>query len=168
MTNQYIEKIFPGITNETIAIVLLCAFCLILLIMISMQNRRISKLLVGKRSISIEDSIVELAKEIDRLNEFKEGSEQYLKTVEHRLKKSVQAIETKRFNPFKGTGAGGNQSFACAFVNENGDGLILSSLYSSDRMSVYAKPIENFKSSYELTEEEENALVNAKDRCLKE
>jgi hypothetical protein len=165
MITQFTENIFPGLSQEMLAILVLVVFCIVLLIVLIMQNRRITRLMRSTKSVSIEDTIIELAREIDTLNEFKEDSEKYLKVVEKRLRKSVQAIETKRFNPFKGTGAGGNQSFACAFVNENGDGLILSSLYSSDRMSVYAKPVEDFKSTYELTEEEETALVDAKKKC---
>lgn len=127
------------------------------------EHRRINRLLRGKNTMSIEESIIELAKELDTLTDFKEESEKYLELVEKRLRKSTQSIETRRFNPFKGTGSGGNQSFACAFMNENGDGLILSSLYSSDRMSVFAKPVEKFVSTFELTEEEQNALDSAKD-----
>ncbi len=166
MITQFTENIFPGLSQEMLAILILVVFCIVLMIVLIMQNRRITRLMRSTKSVSIEDTIIELAREIDTLNEFKEDSEKYLKVVEKRLRKSVQAIETKRFNPFKGTGAGGNQSFACAFVNENGDGLILSSLYSSDRMSVYAKPVEDFKSTYELTEEEETALVDAKKKCI--
>lgn len=116
--------------------------------------------------MTIEESIIELAKELDNLTEFKDRAEEYHKLVEQRLRKSVQSIETKRFNPFKGTGSGGNQSFASAFINENGDGLILSSLYSSDRMSVFAKPVQGFISSFELTEEEQAALEDAKKRVV--
>lgn len=152
------------ISIELIIIIALAILCIVLLFMVTHAHRRISRILRGKNTMTIEDSIIELAKELDSLAEFRERSEDYHKLVEQRLRKSVQSIETKRFNPFKGTGAGGNQSFASAFVNENGDGLILSSLYSSDRMSVFAKPVQNFTSTFELTEEETEALENAKNR----
>ncbi len=151
-----------GLSPELTAVFALGIFCLILLVVLIRQHRRISRLLRGKGNVSIEDSIIELAKELDSLNQFREESEEYLKLVEQRLRRSVQSIETKRFNPFNGTGAGGNQSFASAFVNENGDGLILSSLYSSERMSIFAKPVSAFASTYELTEEEDEALKDAR------
>jgi aspartate aminotransferase-like enzyme len=113
--------------------------------------------------MTIEDSLIEIAKELDTLTEYKEESEEYLKKVEIRLRKSIQSVEARRFNPFKGTGAGGNQSFAVSFLNENGEGLILSSLYSSDRMSVFAKPVHKFVSPFELTDEENAALEKSKD-----
>jgi len=135
----------------------------ILLILYIYEHRRVSRLLRGKAAMSIEDSIIEIAKELDELTEFKEHSEEYLKHVEMRLRKSNQTIQTRRFNPFKGTGAGGNQSFAVCFLNENGDGLLLSSLYASDRMSVFAKPVLKFVSTFELTDEETASLEKAKD-----
>lgn len=75
-----------------------------------------------------------------------------------KIARSAQSVETIRFNPFKGTGSGGNQSFATAILNENGDGVILSSLYSSDRVSIFAKPVAKLTSTHELTEEEAHAL----------
>lgn len=149
---------------ELLIIATLGILCLILLFVVIHAHRRITRMLRGNNTMTIEESIIELAKELDNLTEFKEKAEVYHDLVEKRLRKSVQSIETKRFNPFKGTGAGGNQSFASAFINENGDGLILSSLYSSDRMSVFAKPVQGFTSSFELTEEEAAALEDAQKR----
>ena len=65
-----------------------------------------------------------------------------------------------RFNPFPDQGS--NQSFAIGMLNEEGDGVVFSSLYSRDRMSVFAKPIKNNKSEYELSDEERKVLDRAK------
>lgn len=169
MTEQ-IQTLFKNFSHSVtsseylpIFILSLFALCIIMLCLFWREHRRLNRLLRGKNTMTIEESIIELAKELDGLTEFKEESEKYLEMVEKRLRKSTQAIETRRFNAFKGTGGGGNQSFACAFINENGNGLILSSLYSSERMSVFAKPVEKFVSTFELTEEEQNALETAKD-----
>jgi hypothetical protein len=159
----------PGIGEISIELIIICALgllCIILLGVVIQAHRRITRMLRGNNTMTIEDSIIELAKELDSLTDFKEKAEVYHQLVEQRLRKSVQSIETKRFNPFKGTGAGGNQSFASAFINENGDGLILSSLYSSDRMSVFAKPVQGFASSFELTEEESAALEDAQKKVI--
>ena len=157
-------------SNETVAlymplaVIILAVLCLLLLCLVWREHRRINRMLRGHNTMTIEESIIEIAKELDMLSDFKEDSEKYFDNVERRLRKSAQAIETRRFNAFKGTGAGGNQSFAVAFLNENGDGLLLSSLYSSDRMSIFAKPVQKFISTFELTEEEANALESAKDK----
>jgi hypothetical protein len=61
-----------------------------------------------------------------------------------------------RFNPFEDQG--GNHSFAISMVNERGDGVVISSLYSRERMSVFAKHIKKGKSDIDLTEEEQDVL----------
>jgi hypothetical protein len=101
---------------------------------------------------------------IEKLNIFQKEVIGHFTNVEKRLNRSVQAIETLRFNPFKGTGDGGNQSFSTALINQNGDGVILSSLYSRDRISVFSKPVVKFQSTFELTPEEVEVLNNSKNQ----
>lgn len=116
------------------------------------------KFLINIDSTNINDSLSFVSNELKDMNKFRQEMEQYLATVERRLKKSVQSVHTVRFNPFKGIGAGGNQSFATAFLNEDGDGVLISSLYSREHVSVYSKPIKNKTSEHELSEEEKEAL----------
>lgn len=151
---------------QFILLLIVSLLTIILLCLYIYEHRRVSRLLRGSKAMTIEDSLVEIAKELDSLTEYKENSEEYLKRVERRLRKSTQSIQTRRFNPFKGTGTGGNQSFAAAFLNEDGEGLIISSLYASDRMSVFAKPVHKFVSTFELTDEENAALEKAKEDVM--
>lgn len=123
---------------------------------------KINRLLLGKNSRSLEDSIVESHKNLEKLNQFQREVIEHFVNVEKRLGRSVQAVETIRFNPFKGTGEGGNQSFSTSFVSENGNGVVISSLYSRDRVSVFSKPLEKFGSTFELTEEEKEVIKNSK------
>jgi len=136
--------------------------CIILLLgLVWHLHRKIRKLLIGKNSESLEDSFVTTKANLEKLNAFQKQVVSHLENVEKRLNRSVQAVETIRFNPFKGIGEGGNQSFSTAFVSENGDGVVISSLYSRDRVSIFSKPLEEFKSTFELTEEEQNVLTNS-------
>ena len=80
--------------------------------------------------------------------------------ISNKTKQSIRGLETIRFNPFSDQGS--NQSFAIAMLNEDGDGVVLSSLYARDRMSVFAKPIKNNKSEYELSNEEKEVLSKIK------
>src|SRR6185369_3846142 len=73
--------------------------------------------------------------------------------IELRLKKSIRGVETIRFNPFKDSG--GNHSFATALISEEGDGVVISSLYARDRVNIFAKPIKKHVSDFELTGEEQ-------------
>lgn len=102
-----------------------------------------------------------LSTSVEALEMFRDELKEYLATVEKRLKKSVQAVHTVRFNPFKGTGSGSNQSFATVFLNEEGHGVVISSLYSREHVSVFSKPIKSASSEYELSEEEKEAIAHA-------
>ncbi len=124
-------------------------------------ERRIKKLLAGKNAQSLEGTIAALGEDIRALERFQADTIGYITEADKRIKRSIQGVETIRFNAFKGNGEGGNQSFAIALLSENGDGTVISSLFARDRMSVFAKPIKNFNSELEMTEEERDAVKRA-------
>ena len=126
------------------------------------MHLKLRRFLIGIDSENIKDSLTFVGSGLKELESFRTEMETYLTTVESRLKKSVQSVHTVRFNPFQGQGAGGNQSFATAFLNEHGDGVIVSSLYGRDHVSVFAKPVKNHASEHELSDEEKEALESAK------
>ncbi|HJL55588.1 MAG TPA: DUF4446 family protein [Candidatus Paceibacterota bacterium] len=125
-------------------------------------ERKVKKFTYGKNGKSLEDSIMTIKGDLNDLEKFRKDMEEYLTQVEKRLRRSTQGIETIRFNPFKGAGQGGNQSFATAFLDENGDGLVISSLYARERVSIFSKPIKKYVSEFELSEEEKKAIDSAK------
>ena len=145
----------------------LVALTVILIGWIIRLEIKIKRLLMGKDAKSLEDSIVSAKDNIEVLNNFQKESSLYFKNIERRLRRSMQAVETMRFNPFKGTGDGGNQSFSTALLSEEGDGVVISSLYSRDRVSVFSKPLKNFESTFELTEEEKEVIGTSKTNLSK-
>ncbi len=124
------------------------------------------KKLLGKRSGTLDDALDTLRKDVDYLKKYSENATTRLKTLDNKMKKTISGNETVRFNPFRGDGSGSNQSFATAFVNSDGDGIVISSLYSRDHLSVFGKPVKNMKSEYELTTEEKTALQKAKESIV--
>lgn len=123
-------------------------------------NKRVDELFQGKDAKSLEDSFSYLLEEVKRINKNQEITEKTLHNFNARIRKSLSGFKTIRFNPFPDSG--GNQSFAIAIVNEEGDGFIISSLYTREKTSIFAKPIKNGKSEYELTNEEKKALDETK------
>ena len=145
-----------------IALAALILVTIILLVLVILMHLKLRKFLVGKNAKDIGDSLVSVSSDLKELQGFRTDLEKYLTEVEKRLKKSVQSVNTVRFNPFKGTGGGGNQSFSTTFLNEEGDGVIISSLYSREHVSVFSKPVKKHTSEYELSDEEKESLENAK------
>ena len=144
-----------------ITVGLLIIAVLILIGMIFHLNSKLKKFLIGNKMENLSDTIANMNNSIKEFEIFKIELETYLTTVEKRVRKSVQSVHTVRFNPFKGTGSGGNQSFATAVLNEFGDGVVVSSLYSREHVSIFSKPIKKGLSEYELSEEEKTAVAEA-------
>jgi len=123
-------------------------------------NGRLRRTLLGKNGSDMEDAIGNLVKGMENLDTRATDVENYIIKMEERLKRSIQKVQVVRFNPFPDQGS--NQSFAICFLDENGNGAIVSSLYSRDKMSVYAKPIVKYASEYELSDEEKQAIDKAR------
>ncbi|MDQ2933131.1 MAG: DUF4446 family protein [bacterium] len=144
-----------------IGIIILSIVSIVLLVMVIRTNAKLKKFLIPLDAVNIEESLTQVATNLKELQQYKDEMNAYLSSVEKRLKKSVQSVHTVRFNPFKGTGGGGNQSFATTLLNEEGDGVIISSLYSREHVSVFSKPVVKHKAEHELSEEEKESLDNA-------
>lgn len=126
---------------------------------------RLKKLTRSKKGFSIEDTIGEIEKDLKSLGIFKGDIERYLKDVEKRLSRSIQGVSNVNFQAFKGLDSGGTQSFATALLDENGNGVIISTLHARDRVNVFSKEVENFKAKLDLSTEEKQALTNATKSC---
>jgi hypothetical protein len=148
--------------TTTILFIILIVIVLALSWVVWTMHKKLQRFLIGGTSENLPESLTTIDTSIKDLESFKKELQTYLATVEMRLKKSVQGVHTVRFNPFAGsTGSGGNQSFATAFINEQGNGVVISSLYARDHVSIFAKPIMKGTSDFELSEEEVQAVKEA-------
>jgi len=120
---------------------------------------RLKKLFRGTKADDLESLMVGIVEQVKTLSKQAGDHTLNLQEIETRLKKHGRGVKLVRFNPV--TDVGGNQSFAVAIVNEEGDGVVFSSLYSRERMSVFAKPITAGKSDIELTPEEQAVVADA-------
>ncbi len=148
-----------NIKPEIIFFIFVGVIVLIGIIWAIRTEKRLKRFFSGKKGKDLEESILTLEENILKLKSAKENIEEELEEVNKKLKKSIRGLETIRYNPFPDQGS--NQSFAVGMVNEDGDGVVFSSLYSRERMSIFAKPIKNGKSEYELTAEEKDVLKKA-------
>lgn len=110
-------------------------------------DKNIEKLLVDqlKESEKQRKEIAKIIKEIA-----------ILKNI---TQKSLQKIGLVRFNPLKNVG--GDQSFSIALLDLDNNGFVITSIYSREGNRIYAKPINNGKSEYSLSDEEGEAIQKA-------
>jgi len=65
--------------------------------------------------------------------------EKKLTSLRHRLRQTLQRVVLQRFNPFSHTG--GKQSFILAFLDEDDNGVMITSLHSRENTRFYVKSI---------------------------
>jgi hypothetical protein len=158
MTNFLsLENIIYVYAALAIAIIILLAWN----IRLELKTRRLMR---GKSGRSLEDAFIAMQKELDGFEEFRGEMEKYLSGVESRLRTSLRGFSNVNFSAFKGMESGG-KSFATALLNEKGDGIIISSLHARDHVSIFTKEVKNYKTEVEMSEEEEQALTNARNSC---
>jgi len=88
-----------------------------------------------------------------------------IKSLQERLtvevsenKKHLQRVGFRRYNPF--TDTGGDQSFSVVFLDDNGDGIMISSLHSRENTRLYAKKVEGGKVISQALSKEEQEVIN--------
>ena len=91
-----------------LSVIILGIVTVALLVLVIIMHVKLRRFLVGIDSKHIGDSLTSVSEDLKNLQIFRKELEEYLTTVEKRLKKSIQTVKTVRFNPFKGTGGGGN------------------------------------------------------------
>ncbi|MCK5027629.1 MAG: DUF4446 family protein [Candidatus Pacebacteria bacterium] len=146
-----------------ILLYILGGMIILLFVWIARLEIKLKRFLKGKDAKTLEDSFMFVKNSVEKQITINQEIAKEIDNLDARLAKSLRGFDTMRFNAFKGTSSGGNQSFALALLNEEGDGMILSSLYGRDRFSAFAKPIQKGTSEFELSEEEKQVLYKAKD-----
>lgn len=125
-------------------------------------QRRHEKLFAGEAEQDAGMAVA-LQNLADRLSETNARTERLVARAEQidaTLGHTVQGVGFVRFRAFQDTG--GDQSFALALADGEGNGVVVSALYGRGATRIYAKPIEGWLSSKSLGEEEEQALAEAR------
>ena len=100
-----------------------------------------------------------LRKYLDDIKEVKRDNSEikaYYTKLDSDIDSCIQKIGMVRYNAFKDVGS--DLSFAIALLDRNDNGVVFNGLYGSDSSNIYAKPIKNGTSKYQLSEEEKSAL----------
>lgn len=147
-------------------IVLICVNFLITLILVFMNlsskkkirklNTKYQKFMNGLSGANIEEVLEDCIDKTNGVIEKNKELEYQLSTIKRNMYYCVQKIGVIRFNAFDNVGS--DLSFSIALLDNNDDGVVLSSLYSRDSSSTYAKPVSGGKSKYALSAEEIKAI----------
>ncbi len=147
--------------QTTILFAIASAIILILAGWISYLHYRFNRLVRTAHKDNIEKSLVEIYDYLEKNHKQNHDIVASLKVLDRKVHTSPRGLGLVLFKAFDGVKSGGSNSFALALINEKGDGAIVSTLHSRDRVNVYSKAIQGFKALVLLTDEEQDALTKA-------
>lgn len=149
-----------------IIIILLLAFIVLLGKVIGL-NKRYKKFMVklgeGK---DIQEDLENYMYRVERVEKQNADILNQINGLDKDLEGCIQKVGILRYSAFQDTGS--DLSFTLALLDEHDDGVVFNGIYSREMSNIYAKPIENGKSKYTLSEEEQEAIKRAIDGYKKE
>jgi len=108
---------------------------------------------------NIEENLKKYINKVEEIENKNEEIINYCKRLDNDITKCIQKVGIIRYSAFKDTGS--DLSFALALLDENNDGIVLNGIYSREMSNIYAKPINKGESTYNITEEEKEAISKA-------
>ena len=149
--------------NITIVVAVLLLLIILLLVMLLRAAKRVQVLqdkydyfTKGTENVDIGELLTETLSEVRAGRTEMEKLSMRCTDLRAQVKDCVQKVGVVRFNAFEDTGS--DLSYSVALLDENNDGVVLSSIFGRDENRCYAKPIKNGKSEYPLSKEEVQAL----------
>jgi Protein of unknown function (DUF4446) len=122
-------------------------------------RKKFGHLLNENSSQNIEELLLEHLKERQGLRTHIEQLDDRVISLERKIQRSKRHLGLVRYDAFPDIG--GNQSFTLAVYDDNGDGAILSSIVGRADNKVYGKNLISGKSDHNLTDEDEQAILEA-------
>lgn len=160
---QKIVEVFL-LNAELVLLATLLFFLLVCLYVLSARLRRIEKkhsdMFRASTGSTLEDVIMGSVDEIEDLKEqIKKLGSHCLFLEDVLLRRALKSPGLVRYNAFHDTGS--ELSFSLALLDDQCDGVVLTSIYGREESRSYAKPVDKGKSSCHLSAEEEAAIKKA-------
>lgn len=151
---------FNIVENSQVLVILLISLIVLVLI------ETIAILIIHRRYISfmrklgngndLDGLLKKYLQEVEEIKKDNSEIKNYYIKLDSDMAACIQKVGLVRYNAFKDVGS--DLSFAIALLDGNDNGVVLNGIYGSEYSNIYAKPIKNKKSSYQLSYEEEYAL----------
>lgn len=159
LSNLVMGNLQYVLLGMTILILLSLIVFISMNIKLAKMNKRYQTMMKGMDGVNVEqlllahiDEVKQAVKKVDHLSSECEK-------LDIVSKKCIQKFGVVRFNAFEDMGS--DLSFSIALLDHQNNGVVISSIYSRSDSHTYAKPIVSGASSYFLTEEEKQALMQA-------
>jgi len=132
---------------------------LIFLVCLFLQNARIKrlqqrlrKLFANSNGDNLETTLNRLFEQIDDCKKKQDDQQFVMNRLSQKMSSTSGNLAVMRYNAFGDVGS--DLSFSLALIDDQQNGVVITSIYGREESRIYAKPIENGTSAYHLTEEE--------------
>ncbi|WP_026759593.1 DUF4446 family protein [Selenomonas ruminantium] len=126
---------------------------------LSYMKKRYRKMMNGVDGDNLERLLMGHIDEVRHVVEENQRLDTENRRMDELLNMAVTRVGMVRFRAFEDMGS--DLSYAVALLDAHNNGVVLSSIFGREDSRSYAKPIEDGKSSYPMTQEEEQALKEA-------
>jgi len=125
----------------------------------ALLRRRLRRLFGEGEGVGLDELLDRQFRRLDTVAERVEALNRLHRELETLSQQSIQKVGVIRFNPFSDTG--GDQSFAVALLDADGNGVVLSSLHGRADTRIFAKQVLAGRSKHALSDEEQDAIRKA-------
>jgi len=147
----------PGIL--TVVLFILVIWLIFLSVQLSVIRRKYRMVNEAARRGDLASVINQCAMDISSLGAELKDTNQRQNQIRNQLKGAIQRVSIVRFDAF--SDVGGKLSFAVAILNENGDGVVISTINGRQESRSYAKQVKAGESPHALSREEKEAIAKA-------
>lgn len=153
-----------GINNMCAILLILMVVLVILVIVLLCKtiylNKKYKKFMkkLGQ-SENLEEDLENYIYKVERVEKQNAEILGQINGLDKDLKGCIQKVGIVRYSAFQDTGS--DLSFSLALLDEKNNGVVMNGIYSREMSNIYAKPVEAGKSSYTLSEEEQQAIEKA-------
>lgn len=155
LLSQYMVYIMLGLV--LLVLVLIIIMCVNAIKMKKLKKR--FEKFMSKEDVNLEELLVQYTKKLNVLLQNEKEMQTSIEYMEKVVKNCVQKVGVVRYQAIQNMGA--DLSYTVALLDENNDGVVFNGIYGRDGCYTYAKPIIEGKSSYNLSDEEVQAIENA-------
>ncbi|MGZ4131533.1 MAG: DUF4446 family protein [Actinomycetota bacterium] len=146
-------------SNTTLSLLVLIALGLAVLAVLFALGGRGRPRRPAQAPIPADEAVGALLARIERLEKAVRTLHATDKRQQHQIEAGVRRVALIRYDAFEDVG--GQLSFSAALLDEHGSGLVLTSINGRQETRVYAKPVSEGSSTYNLSLEEEEAIRRA-------
>ena len=153
--------------QENLFSIILCIMSAILIILYISNNIKLMKLRKSYKDFmerlgkgeNIAENIQQFINKTENVEKQNKELLEYTKKLEDNMQNCLQKVGVVRYNAFDDVGS--DLSFALAILDNYNNGYVLNGIYARENSNIYAKPVENGKSTYILSVEEKEAIEKA-------